>query len=77
MPTSLGHCFAGGAFLAISHDYTVMRKDRGWICWNEILLKRTPKGGDGSLNDIIRYDDKECIIENKNSAYEEVKTYAK
>ncbi|XP_071174651.1 uncharacterized protein [Mytilus edulis] len=34
-----GHTFAGGAFMAISHDYRVMRADRGWICWNETHLK--------------------------------------
>ena len=34
----LGHCFAGGAFVAICHDYRVMRSDRGWISWNETLI---------------------------------------
>ncbi|XP_021352905.1 enoyl-CoA delta isomerase 1, peroxisomal-like [Mizuhopecten yessoensis] len=34
-----GHAFAGGAFLAMSHDYRVMRSDRGWISWNETHLK--------------------------------------
>ncbi|XP_033755080.1 enoyl-CoA delta isomerase 1, peroxisomal-like [Pecten maximus] len=34
-----GHAFAGGAFLAMSHDYRVMRSDRGWITWNETHLK--------------------------------------
>ncbi|XP_061189927.1 uncharacterized protein LOC133197747 isoform X3 [Saccostrea echinata] len=33
-----GHCFAGGAFLALCHDYRVMRSDRGWISWNETLI---------------------------------------
>ncbi|KAJ8303284.1 hypothetical protein KUTeg_019680 [Tegillarca granosa] len=33
-----GHAFAGGAFLAIAHDYKVMRSDRGWISWNETLM---------------------------------------
>ena len=27
----LGHCVGGGAMLALSHDYRVMRGDRGWI----------------------------------------------
>ncbi|OWF55156.1 enoyl-CoA delta isomerase 3-like [Mizuhopecten yessoensis] len=35
-----GHSFAGGAFIAITHDYRVMNSKRGWICWNEIHLKR-------------------------------------
>ncbi|XP_021367660.1 enoyl-CoA delta isomerase 1, peroxisomal-like [Mizuhopecten yessoensis] len=34
-----GHAFGGGAFLAMSHDYRVMRSDRGWISWNETHLK--------------------------------------
>ncbi|XP_062581606.1 uncharacterized protein LOC134243364, partial [Saccostrea cucullata] len=33
-----GHCFAAGAFLALCHDYRVMRSDRGWISWNETLI---------------------------------------
>ncbi|XP_061188600.1 uncharacterized protein LOC133196755 [Saccostrea echinata] len=33
-----GHCFGGGAFLALCHDYRVMRSDRGWISWNETLI---------------------------------------
>mmetsp|Transcript_2016 Transcript_2016/g.2109 ORF Transcript_2016/g.2109 Transcript_2016/m.2109 type:complete len:239 (-) Transcript_2016:81-797(-) len=33
-----GHAFAGGAFLAISFDYRIMRSDRGFICFNEIDL---------------------------------------
>ncbi|XP_052061205.1 uncharacterized protein LOC127701353 [Mytilus californianus] len=33
-----GHTFAGGAFLAMGHDYRVMRSDRGWICWNEVHM---------------------------------------
>ncbi|XP_033755842.1 enoyl-CoA delta isomerase 1, peroxisomal-like [Pecten maximus] len=34
-----GHAFGGGAFLAMSHDYRVMRTYRGWISWNETHLK--------------------------------------
>lgn len=32
-----GHAFAAGAFFALSHDYRVMRSDRGWITWNETI----------------------------------------
>jgi enoyl-CoA hydratase/carnithine racemase len=31
-----GHAFAGGAFLALSLDYRVMREDRGWISISEV-----------------------------------------
>ncbi|OWF50786.1 3-hydroxybutyryl-CoA dehydratase-like protein, mitochondrial [Mizuhopecten yessoensis] len=47
-----GHAFAGGAFLAMSHDYRVMRSDRGWISWNETHLKL--RLGDMLLN-LLRY----------------------
>ncbi|XP_048743432.2 uncharacterized protein LOC125656858 [Ostrea edulis] len=39
-----GHCFAGGAFLAMCHDYRVMRSDRGWISWNEMLISIRIRG---------------------------------
>ena len=31
-----GHAFAGGAFLALSCDYRLMREDRGWISISEV-----------------------------------------
>jgi enoyl-CoA hydratase/carnithine racemase len=31
-----GHAFAGGAFLAMSLDYRIMREDRGWISISEV-----------------------------------------
>ncbi|KAL5022740.1 hypothetical protein ScPMuIL_001895 [Solemya velum] len=41
-----GHAFAGGAFLALAHDYRVMNAQRGWICWNEIDINTPiPKEG--------------------------------
>jgi Delta3-Delta2-enoyl-CoA isomerase len=33
-----GHCFAGGAFFALCHDYRIMREDRGYFCVPEIEL---------------------------------------
>ncbi|XP_071088747.1 uncharacterized protein [Haliotis cracherodii] len=35
------HAFAGGAILALAHDLRVMRRDRGWVCLNEILIDVT------------------------------------
>jgi hypothetical protein len=35
---SSGHAFAGGAFLALAHDYIVMQTEKGWISANEIFL---------------------------------------
>ena len=33
-----GHAFAGGAMIALSHDYRVMRSDRGYLCLPEVDL---------------------------------------
>ena len=31
-----GHAFAGGAFMALSCDYRLMREDRGWFSVSEV-----------------------------------------
>ncbi|MCB0861914.1 MAG: enoyl-CoA hydratase/isomerase family protein [Solirubrobacterales bacterium] len=51
-----GHCFAGGAMLALAHDFLIMREDRGYFClpeadlglpftpgMNSLLLARLPR----------------------------------
>ncbi len=41
----VGHAFAGGAMLAMAHDYRLMREDKGWMCLNEVHLRmRFPPG---------------------------------
>lgn len=45
--------------MAISHDYRVMRVDRGWICWNETHLK-LPIGE--PLHEVLKYDNFMLII---------------
>jgi enoyl-CoA hydratase/carnithine racemase len=46
-----GHGFAGGFMLALAHDYRVMRRDRGFLCMNEIELGMTLTPG---MNAIIK-----------------------
>jgi enoyl-CoA hydratase/carnithine racemase len=45
-----GHAFGAGAFMVISHDYAVMRSDRGFICWPEAMLKMVFPVGYTELN---------------------------
>jgi enoyl-CoA hydratase/carnithine racemase len=45
-----GHAFGAGAFLIISHDYAVMREDRGYVCWPEAALKMIFPIGFTALN---------------------------
>ena len=40
-----GHVYAAGVFIALAHDYKVMRSDRGWWCLNEVHIKRNFTAG--------------------------------
>jgi enoyl-CoA hydratase/carnithine racemase len=44
-----GHMFAGGAMLALSHDFAVMRDDRGYACFPEVDLGMTFTPGMSAL----------------------------
>ena len=33
-----GHCFAGGAMIACTHDLRVMNNEKGWISFNEVFI---------------------------------------
>ena len=33
-----GHAYAGGMVLAMTHDFRIMRNDRGYLCMNEVIL---------------------------------------
>ena len=33
-----GHAYGAGAFLAVCHDYRIMREDRGYLCFPEAKL---------------------------------------
>ena len=35
-----GHCYAGGALLALASDLRVMNSQRGWLCFNEVFINR-------------------------------------
>ncbi|XP_071088765.1 uncharacterized protein [Haliotis cracherodii] len=39
-----GHAFAGGALLALYHDFRVMQTKRGWISLNEVFIKAPLSG---------------------------------
>ncbi|XP_025114641.1 enoyl-CoA delta isomerase 2, peroxisomal-like [Pomacea canaliculata] len=33
-----GHAYAGGALLALAHDFRVMNSEKGWFCMNEVHI---------------------------------------
>ncbi|MEO5873604.1 MAG: enoyl-CoA hydratase/isomerase family protein [Streptosporangiaceae bacterium] len=44
-----GHAFAGGGMLALTHDFVLMRADRGWFCLPEVDLGMPFTPGMGAL----------------------------
>ncbi len=46
-----GHVFAGGAMLALAHDFRVMRDDRGYFCLPEVDIQMPFTAG---MNALIR-----------------------
>lgn len=46
-----GHCFAAGAMLALSHDFRVMRADRGYFCLPEVDINIPFTAG---MSDLIK-----------------------
>ena len=42
---SAGHVYAAGVFIALAHDYKLMRTDRGWWSLNEVHIKRNFTAG--------------------------------
>lgn len=44
-----GHAFAGGGMLALTHDFVVMREDRGWFCLPEVDLGMSFTAGMSAL----------------------------
>jgi enoyl-CoA hydratase/carnithine racemase len=47
-----GHAYAAGMMLALSHDFRVMRDDRGFLCLPEVDLHMPFTPG---MNAVIRY----------------------
>lgn len=46
---SSGHTYAAGAHLAISHDYVIMRAEKGWFCFPEVKINLSFPAGYLSL----------------------------
>lgn len=55
-----GHVYAGGAFLAMVHDYKVMRTERGWYCLSEVHIKRNFSVGFMEIFKSVSYPYKYC-----------------
>ncbi|XP_032233212.1 enoyl-CoA delta isomerase 1, peroxisomal isoform X2 [Nematostella vectensis] len=48
-----GHAYAGGALLALAHDYRIMQTSRGWFCLPEIRLRAKMPSPRVALDSII------------------------
>jgi enoyl-CoA hydratase/carnithine racemase len=69
-----GHAFAGGMVLALAHDHVVMRRDKGFLCMNEVLLPSTvPPGMAEIVMGRVRgfADRRDCLLGAKRFGAEE------
>lgn len=58
-----GHTYAAGAFVAISHDYLIMRNKKGWFCFPEVNIKRSFTVGYMNLAKLVEvvYSNFQCM----------------
>ncbi len=50
-----GHTYAGGVFIAITHDYLIMRNKKGWFCLPEVKINRNFPVGYMNLIKYVRH----------------------
>lgn len=58
-----GHTYAAGAFVAISHDYLIMRNKKGWFCFPEVNINRSFTVGYMNLAKLVEvvYSNFQCM----------------
>ena len=54
----VGHSFAGGGLLALTHDYRLMKRERGWFSLPEVHLKMEFTK---PLMELVKYIHTHCI----------------
>ncbi|KAJ1958026.1 hypothetical protein GGI12_004847 [Dipsacomyces acuminosporus] len=71
-----GHTFAAGCMIALALDYRVMRKDRGFICMNEVDIGRQLAPGMAALiKEKIKSPNtlRDCVLGGKRFTAEDAK----